>query len=141
MGERSNRERRTLNSQFGYTHSVSKDTTKFIKRLKMANVFDPHCKKCVRMGQQQSCREVSDNCLLKTFLLKKLLQSCAAYKRNPQNHIAAKNCKMVKPPCAPKLAAGCKKCIRECFNIKTVALNALPSSGQDGSPQAVKLGE
>jgi len=124
MGERMNRHRRTLNSQFGYTHSVSKETTKFIKRLKMANVFDPHCKKCVRMGQQQSCRE-----------------SCAAYKRNPQNHIAAKNCKMVKPPCAPKLAAGCKKCIRECFNIKTVALNALPSSGQDGSPQAVKLGE
>jgi len=124
MGERSNRNRRTLNSQFGYTHNVGKATTKFIKRLKMANVFDPHCKKCVRMGQQQSCRE-----------------SCAAYKRNPQNHIAAKNCKMVKPPCAPKLAAGCKKCIRECFNIKTVALNALPSSGQDGSPKAVKLGE
>jgi len=48
---------------------------------------------------------------------------------------------MVKPPCAPKLAAGCKKCIRECFNIKTVALNALPSSGQDGSPKAVALGE
>ena len=47
---------------------------------------------------------------------------------------------MVKPPCAPKLAAGCKKCIRECFNIKTVALNALPSSGQDGSPKAVALG-
>ena len=59
MGERSNRDRRTLNSQFGYTHTVSKDTTKFFKRLKMANVFDPHCKKCVKMGQQQSCREVN----------------------------------------------------------------------------------
>ena len=48
---------------------------------------------------------------------------------------------MVKPPCGPKLASGCKKCIRECFNIKTVALNALPSGGQDGSEEAVKLGD
>lgn len=115
---------RTVNSQFGYQHKVQKDTTKMIKRLKMFNVFDPICKKCVKMGQQQSCRE-----------------SCAAYKRNPQNHVAAKNCKMVKPPCGPKLASGCKKCIRECFNIKTVALNALPSGGQDGSEEAVKLGD
>jgi hypothetical protein len=115
---------RTVNSQFGYQHKVQKDTTKSIKKLKMFNVFDPICKKCVKMGQQQSCRE-----------------SCAAYKRNPQNHVAAKNCKMVKPPCGPKLASGCKKCIRECFNIKTVALNALPSAGQDGSDEAVKLGD
>ena len=69
MGERSNRDRRTLNSQFGYTHSVSKDTTKFIKRLKMANVFDPHCKKCVKMGQQQSCREVNLTTTSQTFNL------------------------------------------------------------------------
>jgi len=48
---------------------------------------------------------------------------------------------MVKPPCGPKLASGCKKCIRECFNIKTVALNALPNAGQDGSEEAVKLGD
>ena len=50
---------RTVNSQFGYQHKVQKDTTKMIKRLKMFNVFDPICKKCVKMGQQQSCREVS----------------------------------------------------------------------------------
>ena len=30
-----------------------------IKKLKMFNVFDPICRKCVKMGQQQSCREVS----------------------------------------------------------------------------------
>merc|ERR1712176_404128 len=112
MGERSNRDRRTLNSQFGYTHKVGKDTTKFIKRLKMANVFDPHCKKCVRMGQQQSCRE-----------------SCAAYKRNPQNHIAAHNCKVGK--CAAKLAGGCKKCIRICNNIKSVALSEADKTTPD----------
>ena len=50
---------RTVNSQFGYQHKVQKDTTKMIKKLKMFNVFDPICKKCVKMGQQQSCREVS----------------------------------------------------------------------------------
>ena len=50
---------RTVNSQFGYQHKVQKDTTIMIKKLKMFNVFDPICRKCVKMGQQQSCREVS----------------------------------------------------------------------------------
>ena len=50
---------RTVNSQFGYQHKVQKDTTKMIKKLKMFNVFDPICRKCVKMGQQQSCREVN----------------------------------------------------------------------------------
>lgn len=102
MGER--RQKRTVNSQFGYTHKVTGETTKNIKRLKVFNVFNPKCKFCVRMGQQQSCRE-----------------SCAAYKRNPQNHIASHNCKVGK--CAAKLAGGCKKCIRICNNIKSVALS------------------
>ena len=34
-----------------------------------------------------------------------------------------------------------QRCIRECFNIKTVALNALPSGGQDGSEKAITLGK
>jgi len=122
MGER--RSKRTVNSQFGYQHQVGKETTKWMKKLKVFNVFDPKCRKCVKMGQQQSCRE-----------------SCAAYKRNPQNHVAASNCKASKPPCAPRLASGCKKCIRECFNVKTVALSALPSGGQDGSKKAIELGD
>ena len=105
MGERSSREKRTINSQFGYTHKVTGATTNYIKKLKIFNVFNPKCKVCVRMGEQQSCRE-----------------SCAAYKRNPQNHIASHNCKMGK--CAAKLASGCKRCIRVCNNIKTVALEA-----------------
>lgn len=74
----------------------------------MMNVFQPVCKKCEKMGRQQSCRE-----------------SCAAYKRNPQNHVAAYNCKQGK--CTGKLCSACKKCIKNCHNIKTVALDALPS--------------
>ena len=48
-------------------------------------------------------------------------ESCAAYKRNPQNHIASHNCKIGK--CAAKLASACKKCIRTCHNIMSVALD------------------
>ena len=59
MGER--RGRRTVNSQFGYQHKVSKDTTKFMKKLKVFNVFEPICRKCVKMGQVQSCREVNNH--------------------------------------------------------------------------------
>ena len=81
MGERSNRDRRTLNSQFGYTHSVSKETTKFIKRLKMANVFDPHCRKCVKMGQQQSCREVT---LTSTQIFNPLLVMRCIQEKSPE---------------------------------------------------------
>ena len=58
MGER--RSKRTVNSQFGYQHQVGKETTKWMKKLKVFNVFDPKCRKCVKMGQQQSCREVRD---------------------------------------------------------------------------------
>jgi len=103
---------RTVNSQYGYTHKVTGETTLNIKKLKIFNVFAPKCNLCVRMGEQQSCRE-----------------SCAAYKRNPQNHIASHNCKMGK--CAAKLASACKKCIRVCNNIKAVALSEADQNTPD----------
>jgi hypothetical protein len=94
---------RTVNSQYGYTHKVTGETTQAMKQMGIWNVFAPKCRKCTRMGAQQACRE-----------------SCAAFKRNPQNHIAAHNCKVGK--CAAILAGACKKCIRECNNIKTTQL-------------------
>lgn len=108
LGERSGHEEditRTVNSQFGYIHSASREATVAIKDIGVLNVFMPKCMMCNRMDQRQSCRE-----------------SCAAYKRNPQNHIAAHNCKQGN--CAVILASACKKCIRNCDNIKAVTLAA-----------------
>ena len=67
---------------------------------------------CNRMDDRQSCRE-----------------SCAAYKRNPQNHIAAHNCKQGN--CAVVLASACKQCIRNCDNIKSVSLSAAGKANPD----------
>ena len=99
-------------SQFGYIHAASRDATLAIQELGILNVFKPKCMSCNRMDDRQSCRE-----------------SCAAYKRNPQNHIAAHNCKQGN--CAVVLASACKNCIRNCDNIKSVSLSAAGKANPD----------
>jgi hypothetical protein len=117
LGERSAEKNRTalertVNSQFGYIHAASRDATLAIQELGILNVFNPKCMSCNRMDDRQSCRE-----------------SCAAYKRNPQNHIAAHNCKQGN--CAVVLASACKNCIRNCDNIKSVSLSAAGKANPD----------
>ena len=99
-------------SQFGYIHAASREATLAIQELGILNVFKPKCIACNRMDDRQSCRE-----------------SCAAYKRNPQNHIAAHNCKQGN--CAVVLASACKQCIRNCDNIKSVSLSAAGKANPD----------